>query len=80
MITCICGYYPGSYPEFSIYPGNIGSYPPNVDITIPNEDQRCPWFIHIKSNYDIFIHVMKGYEFIWPMRTKGGTLSCLVGH
>jgi hypothetical protein len=28
MTTCISGYYLGSYPEFSIYPGNTGSYPP----------------------------------------------------
>jgi hypothetical protein len=29
--TCISGYYPGSYSEFSIYPGNTGLYLISVD-------------------------------------------------
>lgn len=45
MITCISNYYPGSYRKFSIYMGNTGSYPPNVDITILNKN----WDAHDSS-------------------------------
>jgi hypothetical protein len=43
MTTCISGYYPGSYPEFLIYPGN-------TSIKIGHVDFES---VHNKSDFNL---------------------------
>jgi len=46
------------------------------DINHPLWELRCPLFIHVGSDYEIFIQSTKGYWTTGLMRAQGGEISC----
>jgi hypothetical protein len=55
MTTCISGYYPGSYPEFLIYPGN-------TSIKIGHVDFES---VHNKSDFNLVSKCEDKIQFNW---------------
>jgi hypothetical protein len=59
MTTCISGYYPGSYPEFSIYPGNTGIKIGHVDF------ESVPKCTNNKSHFNLVSKCEEKIQLNW---------------
>jgi hypothetical protein len=72
MTTCISRYYPGSYPEFSIYPGNTGIKIGHVDVeSVP----KC----NNKSDFNLVSKCEDKIQFNWKsVNVKSISNQCAI--